>query len=96
MNAVITVTGKDTVGIIAKVSNECFVSNANILDITQKVFGGMFVMTMLISVDDLNMRFADFVDKMNEPLEEIPNEEDNDEDSDDDEERIREARMEDE
>lgn len=66
MNAVITVTGKDTVGIIAKVSNECFVSNANILDITQKVFGGMFVMTMLISVDDLNMRFADFVDKMNE------------------------------
>ena len=33
---------------------------------------------------------------MNEPFEEIPNEEDNDEDSDDDEERIREARMEDE
>ena len=38
----------------------------------------------------------EFFDKMNEPLEEIPNEEDNDEDSDDDEERIREARMEDE
>ena len=66
MNAVITVTGKDTVGIIAKVSAECFVANANILDITQKVFGGMFVMTMLIQVDDLKIRFADFVDKMNE------------------------------
>ena len=38
----------------------------------------------------------EFFDKMNEPLEEIPNEEANDEDSDDDEERIREARMEDE
>ena len=38
----------------------------------------------------------EFFEKMNEPLEEIPNEEDNDEDSDDDEERIREARMEDE
>ena len=66
MNAVITVTGKDTVGIIAKVSAECFAANANILDITQKVFGGMFVMKMLIQVDDLKIRFADFVDKMNE------------------------------
>ena len=66
MNAVITVTGKDTVGIIAKVSAECSEANANILDITQKVFGGMFVMTMLIQVDDLKIRFADFVDKMNE------------------------------
>ncbi len=66
MNAVITVTGKDTVGIIAKVSNECFKHNANILDITQKVFGGMFVMTMLISVDELNIEFGDFVDIMND------------------------------
>ena len=66
MNAVITVTGKDTVGIIAKVSSECFKYNANIIDITQKVFGGMFVMTMLISVDELNIRFEDFVDIMND------------------------------
>ena len=66
MNAVITVTGKDTVGIIAKVSAECFAANADILDITQKVFGGMFVMTMLIQIDDLKIRFADFVDKMND------------------------------
>lgn len=66
MNAVITVTGKDTVGIIAKISNLCADANANIRDITQKVFGDMFVMTMLIQIDGLNIKFADFVDKMNE------------------------------
>jgi len=65
MNAVITVTGKDTSGIIAKVSAECYKSNANIVDITQKVFGDMFVMVMMITTDEMNVRFTDFVDTLN-------------------------------
>lgn len=66
MKAIITVTGKDTVGIIAKVSASCSEYNANILDITQKVLGDMFVMIMMADITDLNIKFTDFVDKMDE------------------------------
>ena len=37
MKAVITVTGKDSVGIIAKVASECAKYDANIVDISQSV-----------------------------------------------------------
>jgi len=66
MRAVITVIGKDTVGIIAKVSNKCFEYNVNILDITQKVFDGTFAMIMMADITGLNIKFNDFVDKMAE------------------------------
>ena len=64
MRAIITVAGKDTVGIISAVSAACTEANANIEDITQKVFDGLFVMIMLVTVDGLNIRFTDFVDRM--------------------------------
>ena len=38
MRAVITVVGKDMVGIVATVATECAATNANILDVTQSVF----------------------------------------------------------
>ena len=66
MKAVITVTGKDNVGIIAKVSNECSKYHANILDITQSVLQEYFAMIMLVDIKDLNMDFVAFVDKMSE------------------------------
>ena len=66
MKAIITVTGRDTVGIIAKVSSKCSEYNANILDITQKVLGDMFVMIMMADITRLNIKFTDFVDKMDE------------------------------
>ena len=65
MRAIITVAGKDTVGIIAKVSQCCTDANANIEDITQKVFDGLFVMIMLVTIDHMEMKFTDFVDRMN-------------------------------
>lgn len=37
MKCVITVVGKDTVGILAKVSNICAESNVNIIDVSQSV-----------------------------------------------------------
>lgn len=64
MKAIITVSGRDTVGIISKVSSCCTEANANIEDITQKVFDGLFVMVMLVNIDGLSIRFADFVDRM--------------------------------
>ncbi|MBQ8341239.1 MAG: ACT domain-containing protein [Clostridia bacterium] len=66
MKAVITVTGKDSVGIIAKVSALCSEYNANIIDITQSVLSEYFAMIMLVEIDELKVPFADFADKMAE------------------------------
>ena len=64
MKTVVSVIGKDTVGIIAKVSAVCTECNANIIDITQSVLQDMFVMVMLTDMKGLNCSFADFSDKM--------------------------------
>ena len=65
MRAIITVTGKDSVGIIAQVTAACAEVNANIEDITQKVLDDLFVMVMLANVDHLSVKFTDLVDIMN-------------------------------
>ncbi len=62
MKAVITVTGRDTMGIIAKVSAVCAENGANILDITQSVLSEYFAMIMLADLGTLKIPFADFVD----------------------------------
>ena len=64
MKAVITVTGKDSVGIIAKVSTECAKYDANIVDISQSVLGEYFAMIMLADIDGLKLTFSEFVDVM--------------------------------
>ena len=64
MKAVITVTGKDAVGIIADVSAACSENNANIIDITQSVMSEYFAMIMLVEIDALLIKFADFADKL--------------------------------
>ena len=63
MKAVITVVGKDTVGILAKVSVLCAEHGANIIDVTQTVMQDMFCMIMLAETDDLSIPFSEFVDK---------------------------------
>ncbi|MDR0457225.1 MAG: ACT domain-containing protein [Treponema sp.] len=50
MNAIITVVGSDKVGIIAKVSAFLADRNINILDITQTVLSGNFVMMMVVDL----------------------------------------------
>ncbi len=64
MKTIVSVIGKDAVGIISKVSNICAECNANILDITQSVLQDMFVMVMLTEIKELNCSFAAFSDKM--------------------------------
>ena len=66
MKAVITVTGKDNVGIIAKVSNECFKYGANILDISQSVLQEYFAMIMIVDIREITVDFGDFVDNLTE------------------------------
>ena len=64
MKAVITVIGKDTVGIIAGVSTLCAKHNVNIMDITQSVMREYFAMIMLADIDSLKVPFADFADQL--------------------------------
>ena len=66
MKAVITVTGKDSVGIIADGAGVCAKYGANIVDITQTVLSEYFAMIMLASIDGLNVGFSDFVDALSD------------------------------
>ena len=50
MRAVVAVIGKDTVGILAKVSNICAECNANVMDVTQTIMQDLFAMTKLIDI----------------------------------------------
>ena len=50
MKAIISVIGKDTYGILAKVSAVCADCKANIVDVTQSVLQDMFVMIMLVDM----------------------------------------------
>ena len=64
MKAVITVVGKDTLGIVAGISAKCFECGANIVDITQKVMREYFTMILLVELDALNVSFSDFSDTL--------------------------------
>lgn len=64
MKAVITVIGKDNVGILHKVSGVCSEVGANVMEVTQSVLQDMFAMIMLVDITDMNKDFAEFVDKM--------------------------------
>ena len=57
MKAVITVIGKDSVGILAKVSEACSKADVNIVEVTQSVLLDMFAMIMLDEIDKSNIGF---------------------------------------
>ena len=62
MKAVITVTGKDNMGIIAKVSALCTEYGANIVDISQTVMQEYFAMIMLVDLEHMHAQFGEFSD----------------------------------
>mgnify|MGYP003571653654 CR=1 FL=1 len=64
MKAVITVVGKDMVGILAKVSTLCAENNVNILEVTQSILQDMFCMIMLADTSQCNIDFTNFSDKL--------------------------------
>lgn len=51
--AVVTVVGKDAVGILAKVSKACAEANANVIDVSQSVLTEIFCMIMVIDISEL-------------------------------------------
>lgn len=66
MKAVVTVTGKDKVGIIATASAECAKHGVNIVDISQSVLREYFAMIMLVEIDGLKTDFKSFAENMEE------------------------------
>ena len=64
MKCVITVVGKDTVGILAKVSNICAESNVNIIDVSQSVLQDMFCMMMMADTSKASVDFTTFADSI--------------------------------
>lgn len=58
MRAVVTVTGSDKRGIIAKVSGFLFERNVNIEDISQTVLGEQFTMIMMVDTSDSSIDFS--------------------------------------
>jgi ACT domain-containing protein len=64
MKAVITVIGKDTVGILASVSAECAKCGMNVTDVTQSILQDLFVMVMMVEFTERSVAFGDFSEKM--------------------------------
>lgn len=64
MKAVITVIGKDMVGILAKISTECCNHNINVLEVTQSILQDMFAMIMMVDITKSDIPFTEFSDML--------------------------------
>lgn len=64
MKAIITVLGKDKVGIISGVSNALSNMNINILDISQTIMNDMFTMIMQVDTAKANVEFSKIAENL--------------------------------
>ena len=64
MRAVITVIGKDMVGILAKISTECSDHNINVLEVTQSILQDMFAMIMMVDISKSDIPFTELTEKL--------------------------------
>lgn len=71
MKAVVSVIGKDMVGILAKVSGICAQCNANVAEVTQAVLDGYFCMVMIIEIDAMNCEIPEIEQKIREVVPEM-------------------------
>jgi len=66
MKAIVTVIGKDQVGIIAAVCNALSARQVNVLDISQTVLQDYFTMIMLADLSACDLSFADLSEQLRE------------------------------
>ena len=66
MKAIVTVVGKDRVGIIASVCTQLAAFNVNVLDISQTVMQGYFTMMMAAEISECNVPVAELAKRMEE------------------------------
>ena len=69
--AIITVVGKDRVGIIAGVCTYLAENQINILDITQTIVKGFFNMMMVVDVENITKSFGEVAQALEQVGEEI-------------------------
>ena len=63
MKAVITVIGKDMVGILAKVSTVCAEKGINVIEVTQSILQDMFAMIMMVDISKCSVPFSELSDR---------------------------------
>ncbi|MBZ4687023.1 MAG: hypothetical protein JG764_656 [Clostridiales bacterium] len=61
---VVTVVGKDKVGIIAAVTGVLAEAGANILDISQTIMQDFFTMIMIVDIANINTDYSTVVEKL--------------------------------
>jgi len=66
MKAIVTVIGKDKVGIIARVSTVLAENMVNILDISQTILQDYFTMIMLVDLSKMKISFSELNKKLDE------------------------------
>lgn len=64
MKAIISVTGRDGVGIVQAVSEVCTQYNVNISDISQTVMQEYFAMIMMVNIDEIRGTLSEFSDAL--------------------------------
>ena len=69
--ALVSVTGKDRPGIIAKVSTALFEMNINVLEISQTILDGYFTMLMIVDMTDASVAFSEVAARLNVVGEEL-------------------------
>ena len=62
--AIITVVGKDTVGIIAKICTYLANNRVNVLDISQTIVQGYFNMMMIVDISNMAKPFGETADDL--------------------------------
>lgn len=63
--ALVSVTGVDKPGIIAKITTELYHMNVNVLEISQTILDGYFTMLMIVDITGATASFAELSEKMN-------------------------------
>lgn len=71
MKAIVTVVGKDRVGIIAAVCTKLAAYNVNVLDISQTVMQGYFTMMMATDVSGCNVSVGELAKQMEQAGQEM-------------------------
>ncbi|HOK67239.1 MAG TPA: ACT domain-containing protein [Anaerohalosphaeraceae bacterium] len=62
---IVTVTGKDKVGIIARIANTMAKANINIIDVSQRIMEDYFVMTMAIDITEATIELEKLQAQLN-------------------------------
>lgn len=69
--SIITAVGKDSKGIVARISTYLCDHNASILDISQTIVQGYFNMMMIVNTDGIDTDYSDFSSGLQAVAEEL-------------------------